>query len=67
RDITTTWIVMINPNPEDPNVPNEDVPVDDPYHLFDYDEEEDPEMDTEERIMPPKPMSEARMREIIRD
>nr|GFC96619.1 putative reverse transcriptase domain-containing protein [Tanacetum cinerariifolium] len=39
----------------------------DPYHLLDYDEEEDPEMDTEERIMPPKPMSEARMREIIRD
>nr|GEY16213.1 hypothetical protein [Tanacetum cinerariifolium] len=28
---------------------------------------EDPEMDIEERIMPPKPMSEARMREIIRD
>nr|GFD24668.1 hypothetical protein [Tanacetum cinerariifolium] len=38
-----------------------------PRHLLDYDEEEDPEMDTEERIMPPKPMSEARMREIIRD
>nr|GFC06431.1 hypothetical protein [Tanacetum cinerariifolium] len=38
-----------------------------PRHLLDYDEEEDPEMDIEERIMPPKPMSEARMREIIRD
>nr|GFD63310.1 hypothetical protein [Tanacetum cinerariifolium] len=34
---------------------------------LDYDEEEDPKMDTEERIMPPKPMPEARMREIIRD
>nr|GFD62837.1 hypothetical protein [Tanacetum cinerariifolium] len=50
-----------------PNVPNEDVPEEDPYHLLDYDDEEDPEMDTKERIMPPKQMSEARMREIIRD
>nr|GEZ08717.1 hypothetical protein [Tanacetum cinerariifolium] len=58
---------MANPNPKDPNVPNEDVPEDDPYHLLGYDEEEDPKMDTEERIMPQKPMSEARMREIIRD
>nr|GFD07534.1 putative reverse transcriptase domain-containing protein [Tanacetum cinerariifolium] len=58
---------MANPNPKDPNVLNEDVPEEDPYHLLDYDEEEDPEMDTEERIMSPKPMSEARMREIIRD
>nr|GEZ47510.1 hypothetical protein [Tanacetum cinerariifolium] len=39
---------MANPNPEDPNVPNEDVPEEDPYHLLDYDEEEDPEMDIEE-------------------
>nr|GFD22425.1 hypothetical protein [Tanacetum cinerariifolium] len=29
-----------NPNPEDPNVPNEDVPEEDPYHLLDYDEED---------------------------
>nr|GFD62128.1 hypothetical protein [Tanacetum cinerariifolium] len=62
RDITTTQIVMANPNPEDPNVPNEDIPEEDPYRLLAYNEEEDPEMDTEERIMPPKPMSEARMR-----
>nr|GFC85419.1 hypothetical protein [Tanacetum cinerariifolium] len=58
---------MANPNPKDPNVPNKDIPEEDPYHLLNYDEEEDLEMDTEERIMPPKPMSEARMREIIRD
>nr|GEW24661.1 ribonuclease H-like domain, reverse transcriptase, RNA-dependent DNA polymerase [Tanacetum cinerariifolium] len=42
-----TPIVMANPNPEDPNVPNEDVLEEDPYHLLDYDEEEDPEMDIE--------------------
>nr|GEX84043.1 putative zinc finger, CCHC-type, retrotransposon Gag domain protein [Tanacetum cinerariifolium] len=41
-------IVMANPNPEDPNVPNKDVPEEDPYHLLDYDEEEDPKMDIEE-------------------
>nr|GEZ77617.1 hypothetical protein [Tanacetum cinerariifolium] len=41
-------IVMANRNPEDPNVPNEDVPEEDPYHLLDYDEEEDPKMDIEE-------------------
>nr|GFA28083.1 hypothetical protein [Tanacetum cinerariifolium] len=39
---------MANPNPEDPNVPNEDVPEEDPYHLLDYDKEEDPKMDIEE-------------------
>nr|GEY01057.1 hypothetical protein [Tanacetum cinerariifolium] len=39
---------MANPNPEDPNVPNEEVPEEDPYHLLDYEEEEDPEMDIEE-------------------
>nr|GEZ44404.1 hypothetical protein [Tanacetum cinerariifolium] len=39
---------MANPNPEDPNVLNEDVLEEDPYHLLDYDEEEDPEMDIEE-------------------
>nr|GEY85492.1 reverse transcriptase domain-containing protein [Tanacetum cinerariifolium] len=41
-------IVMANPNPEDPNVPNEDVPEEDPYHLLDYDKEEDSEMDIKE-------------------
>nr|GEU64845.1 hypothetical protein [Tanacetum cinerariifolium] len=41
-------IVIDNSNPEDPNVPNEDVPKEDPYHLLDYDEEEDPEIDIEE-------------------
>nr|GFC45868.1 hypothetical protein [Tanacetum cinerariifolium] len=41
-------IVMANPNPEDPNVPNEDVLEEDPYHLLDYDEEEDLEMDIKE-------------------
>nr|GEX42954.1 hypothetical protein [Tanacetum cinerariifolium] len=41
-------IVMANPNPKDPNVPNEDVSEEDPYHLLDYDEEEDPEMDIKE-------------------
>nr|GFD37938.1 hypothetical protein [Tanacetum cinerariifolium] len=45
RDITTTRIVMANPNPENLNVPNEGVLEEDPYHLFDYDEEEDLEMD----------------------
>nr|GEX79292.1 hypothetical protein [Tanacetum cinerariifolium] len=39
---------MANPNPEDPNVPNKDVSEEDPYHLLDYDEEEDPKMDIEE-------------------
>nr|GFC56328.1 hypothetical protein [Tanacetum cinerariifolium] len=39
---------MANPKPEDPNVPNEDVPEEDPHHLLDYDEEEDPKMDIEE-------------------
>nr|GFB03272.1 putative reverse transcriptase domain-containing protein [Tanacetum cinerariifolium] len=39
---------MANLNPEDPNVPNEGVPEEDPHHLLDYDKEEDPEMDIEE-------------------
>nr|GEW67350.1 hypothetical protein [Tanacetum cinerariifolium] len=39
---------MANPNPEDPNIPNVDVHEEDPYHLLDFDEEEDPEMDIEE-------------------
>nr|GFB55164.1 hypothetical protein [Tanacetum cinerariifolium] len=41
-------IVMANPNPEDLNVPNEDVLEEDLYHLLDYDKEEDPKMDIEE-------------------
>nr|GFC09124.1 hypothetical protein [Tanacetum cinerariifolium] len=48
RDITTTQIVMANPNPENLNVPNEGVPKEDPHHLLDYDEEEDPEIEIEE-------------------
>nr|GEZ84078.1 hypothetical protein [Tanacetum cinerariifolium] len=31
------------------NVPNEGVPEEDPHHLLDYDEEEDPKMDIEEK------------------
>nr|GFA31110.1 hypothetical protein [Tanacetum cinerariifolium] len=62
RDITTTRIVMANPNPENPNVPNEDVPEEDPYHLLNYDKEEDPKMDIEEEepeedpVEEPKPL-----------
>nr|GFA72292.1 hypothetical protein [Tanacetum cinerariifolium] len=50
---------MANPNPEDLNVPNEDVPKEDPYHLLDYDEEEDPEMDIEEEESKEDPVEEA--------
>nr|GFA99956.1 hypothetical protein [Tanacetum cinerariifolium] len=39
---------MANLNPEDPNVPNEGVPKEDPHHLLDYEEEEYPKMDIEE-------------------
>nr|GEY63496.1 hypothetical protein [Tanacetum cinerariifolium] len=55
-------IVMANPNPENLNVPNEGVPEEDPHHLLDYDEEEDPEMEIkeeepeEEPIEEPKPL-----------
>nr|GEZ76535.1 hypothetical protein [Tanacetum cinerariifolium] len=42
----------------DPNVPNEDVPEEDPYHLLDYDEEEDPEMDIEEEEPEEDPVEE---------
>nr|GFB61836.1 putative zinc finger, CCHC-type, retrotransposon Gag domain protein [Tanacetum cinerariifolium] len=52
-------IVMANPNPEDPNVPNEDVLEEDPYHLLDYDEEEDPKMDIEEEEPEEDPVEEA--------
>nr|GEZ73340.1 hypothetical protein [Tanacetum cinerariifolium] len=54
---------MANLNPEDPNIPNEDVPEEDPYHLLDFDEEEDLEMDIEEEepeedpIEEPKPLA----------
>nr|GFC36459.1 hypothetical protein [Tanacetum cinerariifolium] len=50
---------MANPNPKDPNVLNEDVPEEDPYHLLDYDEEEDPEMDIEEDdpVEEPEPLA----------
>nr|GFC61349.1 hypothetical protein [Tanacetum cinerariifolium] len=50
---------MANPNPEDPNVPNEDVLEEDPHHLLDYDEEEDPEMDIEEEEPEEEPADEA--------
>nr|GFB66433.1 hypothetical protein [Tanacetum cinerariifolium] len=56
--ITTTRIVMANPNPENLNVPNEGVPEEDPYHLLDYDEEEDPEMDIEEEEPEEDPVEE---------
>nr|GEV40141.1 hypothetical protein [Tanacetum cinerariifolium] len=49
---------MANPNPEDPNVPNKDVPEEDPYHLLDYDEEEDLEMDIEEEELGEDPTKE---------
>nr|GEY82881.1 hypothetical protein [Tanacetum cinerariifolium] len=49
---------MANLNPEDPNVPNEDVPKEDPYHLLDYDEEEDSEMDIEEEEPEEDPVEE---------
>nr|GEZ42524.1 hypothetical protein [Tanacetum cinerariifolium] len=39
---------MANPNPENLNVPNEGIPEEDPHHLLDYDEEEDPKLDIEE-------------------
>nr|GEZ16661.1 hypothetical protein [Tanacetum cinerariifolium] len=54
---------MANLNPEDPNTPNEDVPEEDPYHLLDFDEEEDPEIDIEEEepekdpVEEPKPLA----------
>nr|GEX52112.1 hypothetical protein [Tanacetum cinerariifolium] len=54
---------MANPNPEDPNVPNEDILEEDPYHMLDYDEEEDLEMDIEEEepeedpVEEPKPLA----------
>nr|GFC12432.1 hypothetical protein [Tanacetum cinerariifolium] len=54
---------MANPNPEDPNIPNEDVPEEDPHHLLDFDEEEDPEMEIKEEepeedlVEEPKPLT----------
>nr|GFB56378.1 hypothetical protein [Tanacetum cinerariifolium] len=49
---------MANPNPKDPNVPNEDVTEEDPHHLLDYDDEEDPEMDIEEEEPEEDPVEE---------
>nr|GEW58193.1 hypothetical protein [Tanacetum cinerariifolium] len=49
---------MANPNPEDPNIPNEDVPKEDPYHLLDFDEEEDPKMDIDEEEPEEDPVEE---------
>nr|GEW12321.1 retrovirus-related Pol polyprotein from transposon TNT 1-94 [Tanacetum cinerariifolium] len=49
---------MANPNPKDPNVPNEGVPEEDPHHLLDFDEEEDPEMDIEEEEPEEEPVKE---------
>nr|GEZ84432.1 hypothetical protein [Tanacetum cinerariifolium] len=49
---------MANPNPKDPNVPNKDVPEEDPYHLLDYDKEEDLEMDIEEEELEEDPVEE---------
>nr|GFB25415.1 hypothetical protein [Tanacetum cinerariifolium] len=51
-------IVMADPNPENLNVPNEDVPKEDPHHLLDYDEEEDPKMDIEEEKPEEEPVEE---------
>nr|GEY12463.1 putative reverse transcriptase domain-containing protein [Tanacetum cinerariifolium] len=61
--VTVTTIVMANPNPEDPNIQNEDIPEEDLYHLLDFDEEEDSEMDIEEEepeedpVEEPKPLA----------
>nr|GEX22046.1 hypothetical protein [Tanacetum cinerariifolium] len=49
---------MANPKPENLNVPNEGVPEEDPHHLLDYDEEEDPEMDIEEEEPEEEPVEE---------
>nr|GEV94764.1 putative reverse transcriptase domain-containing protein [Tanacetum cinerariifolium] len=49
---------MANPNPENLNVPNEGILEEDPYHLLDYDEEEDPKMDIEEEEPEKDPIEE---------
>nr|GEU55917.1 hypothetical protein [Tanacetum cinerariifolium] len=51
-------IVMANSNPENPNIPNEDVPEEDPFHLLDFDKEEDPKMDIEEEEPEEDPVEE---------
>nr|GFD46744.1 hypothetical protein [Tanacetum cinerariifolium] len=43
---------------EDPNVPNEGVPEEDPHYLLDYDEEEDPKMDIDEEEPEEEPVEE---------
>nr|GFB66616.1 hypothetical protein [Tanacetum cinerariifolium] len=49
---------MANPNLEDPNIPNEHVPEEDIYHLLDFDEKEDPEMDIKEEEPEEDPVEE---------
>nr|GFB66158.1 hypothetical protein [Tanacetum cinerariifolium] len=49
---------MANSNLENLNVPNEGTPEEDPHHLLDYDEEEDPEMDIEEEEQEEEPIEE---------
>nr|GFB84286.1 hypothetical protein [Tanacetum cinerariifolium] len=49
---------MANPNLEDPNVPNEGVPEEDPHYLLDYDEEKDPKMDIDEEEPEEEPVEE---------
>nr|GEW86996.1 putative reverse transcriptase domain-containing protein [Tanacetum cinerariifolium] len=51
-------IVMANLKLDDPNTPNKDVLEDDPYHLLDFDEEEDPKMDIEEEEPEEDPVEE---------
>nr|GFA69557.1 reverse transcriptase domain-containing protein [Tanacetum cinerariifolium] len=52
---------MANPNPEDPNKPNKDVPEEDPYYLLDFDEKEDPKMDIEEEEPEEDPVEEPKL------
>nr|GEW99225.1 hypothetical protein [Tanacetum cinerariifolium] len=49
---------MANLNPENLNVPNEGVLEEDPHHLLDYKEEEDPEMKIEEEEPEEEPVEE---------
>nr|GEX64381.1 putative reverse transcriptase domain-containing protein [Tanacetum cinerariifolium] len=49
---------MANPNPENLNAPNKGVPEEDPHHLLDYNEEEDPKMDIEEKEPEEEPVEE---------
>nr|GEZ67240.1 hypothetical protein [Tanacetum cinerariifolium] len=49
---------MSNLNPENLNVPNEGVLEEDPHHLLDYDDEEDPEMEIEAEEPEEEPVEE---------